>query len=73
MAESQSNSSRVHQIVVEFIRLLPDITVSPVCTTEFNHQPQLVNPPHRRKHRHQLVFKAVPKERQLVRTPVSVL
>ena len=41
-------------------KLVPDITVGPVGAAELDHQPQLINFPHRGKDRHQLILKAVP-------------
>ena len=43
-------------------KLVPDITVGPVGAAELDHQPQLINFPHRGKYRHQLILKAVPNE-----------
>ena len=41
-------------------KFVPDITVGPVGAAELDHQPQLINLPHRGKDRHQLILKAVP-------------
>ena len=41
-------------------KLVPDITVGPVGAAELDHQPQLIQLPHRGKDRHQLILKAVP-------------
>ena len=41
-------------------KFVPDITVGPVGAAELDHQPQLIDLPHRGEDRHQLILKAVP-------------